>query len=80
MTMKNGVVVRPSSLIDEEDVKKYKTHSFQLEVQYLMMAKLVELMVAPDEYYHCPEILWEKLHFNFQMPVIYNKEKLFRDQ
>ena len=41
------VVVHPSSLIDEEDVSEYKTPLLQLEVQYSMMAKLVELMLLP---------------------------------
>ena len=41
--------VRPSSLINPRNYQITKHKPLQLEVQYLMMAKLVELMLLPFE-------------------------------
>ena len=63
------VVVRPSSLIDEENISYIKLILLQLEVQCLMMAKLVELMLLPlFNKLITDQNLWEK--WKGQMPNI----------
>ena len=67
------VVVRPSSLIDEEDVSEYKTHSSPTrsaifndgKVSRVNVAAFMNKLIADQN-------LWEK--WKGQMPVIYNKE------
>ena len=68
------VVVRPSSLIDEEDVSEYKTHSSPTRSAIFNDGKVSRVNVAAFmNKLITDQNLWEK--WKGQMPVIYNKEK-----
>ena len=68
------VVVRPSSLIDEEDVSEYKTHSSPTRSAIFNDGKVSRVNIAAFmNKLITDQNLWEK--WKGQMPVIYNKEK-----
>ena len=68
------VVVRPSSLFDEEDVSEYKTHSSPTRSAIFNDGKVSRVNVAAFmNKLITDQNLWEK--WKGQMPVIYNKEK-----
>ena len=68
------VVVRPSSLIDEEDVSEYKTHPSPTRSAIFNDGKVSRVNVAAFmNKLITDQNLWEK--WKGQMPVIYNKEK-----